>query len=104
MKWIFIFLSLYIPSLLQASIVYESGSLSGFMLGSSSGSSYDNWISHVTEGIASEDYNDYGPEWLDVQTNGFGNQFRATCSFHHQILLLDQPYPQHISLTHLDQV
>ena len=72
-KWIFIFLSLYIPSLLQASIVYESGSLSGFILGSSPGSSYDNWISHVTEGIASEDYNDYGPEWLDVQTNGFGN-------------------------------
>ena len=72
-KWIFIFVGLYIPSLLQASIVYESGSLSGFILGSSSESSYDNWISHVTEGIASEDYNDYGPEWLDVQTNGFGN-------------------------------
>ena len=58
---------------LQAEIVYESGDIIEFFGGNAPGSTYDNWVSHVTEGIAREGYNDYGPEWLDVQTSGFGN-------------------------------
>ncbi len=57
---------------IQAEIFYESGDLANFLGGNSPSSAYDNWVSHVTEGIASEGYNDYGPNWLDVQTNGFG--------------------------------
>jgi len=44
-----------------------------FIGGQSPSTAYDNWISHVTEGIADSGYNDYGPDWLDVQSNGFGN-------------------------------
>ena len=58
---------------LQADIVYESGDLIEFFGGTAPESAYNNWVSHVTEGIANDGYNDYGPEWLDVQTNGFGH-------------------------------
>lgn len=71
MKWIFI--SALSISLSLANIIHETGELSEFIGGHSPGSSYDNWVSHVTEGIASEGFNDYGPDWLDVQTTGFGN-------------------------------
>ena len=70
MKWNFIYI-LFI-SLPLANIIHESGELSEFLGGHSPGSSYDNWVSHVTEGIASDGFNDYGPDWLDVQTTGFG--------------------------------
>ena len=59
--------------LVRTEIVYESGSMVEFFGGSAPESNYDNWVSHVTEGIARTGYNDFGPEWLDVQTNGFGN-------------------------------
>ena len=67
---------LFALNILFSEIVYESGSLSDFFSSESPNSSYDNWISHVTEGIAIEDYNDYGPDWLDIQTNGFGSYRR----------------------------
>ena len=54
-------------------IIHEQGSLTEFIVGNSSETSYENWLSHVTEGISSPGFNDYGPEWLDIQTNGFGN-------------------------------
>jgi len=57
----------------RAEIVYESGSLAQFIGGSSPGTAYDNYVSHVSEGIADQGYNDYGPDWVDVQTNGFGD-------------------------------
>ncbi|MBT4155200.1 MAG: PKD domain-containing protein [Candidatus Marinimicrobia bacterium] len=60
----------------HAEIIHESGELIEFFGGNAPGSDYDNWVSHVTEGIASSGYNDYGPGWLDVQTNGFGNYNR----------------------------
>jgi hypothetical protein len=44
-----------------------------FLGGAAPRSNYDNWVSHVTEGVARAGYNDYGPDWLDVQTSGFGN-------------------------------
>ena len=64
---------LLVFSILNGDIIYENGAISGFVLGESPNSSYDNWISHVTEGIAEDGYNNYGPDWLDVQTNGFGS-------------------------------
>ena len=71
MKWVFI--SAVSINISFANIIHETGELSEFLGGNSPGSSYDNWVSHVTEGIASEGFNDYGPDWLDVQTTGFGN-------------------------------
>ncbi|MBT3228690.1 MAG: PKD domain-containing protein [Candidatus Marinimicrobia bacterium] len=44
-----------------------------FIGGVSSSTAYDNYVSHVSEGIADEGYNDYGPDWVDVQSDGFGN-------------------------------
>jgi len=72
MKNLFILFNLSL-SILIGEIIHESGQLKEFIGGQSPNSSYDNWISHVSEGIADPGYNDYGPDWLDVQTNGFGN-------------------------------
>jgi len=66
-------LSLLFLFSLRAEIVHESGDLREFFGGNAPGSTYENWVSHVTEGIASDGYNDYGPNWIDIQTNGFGN-------------------------------
>ncbi len=55
----------------QAEIIYESGSLREFIGGTSETTAYDNYVSHVSEGIVTPGYNDYGPDWIDVQTNGF---------------------------------
>ena len=60
-------------NLVFSEIIYEQGSLTEFIAGNSPETSYENWLSHVTEGVASPGFNDYGPEWLDIQTNGFGN-------------------------------
>ena len=76
MKWTTTLLLLCTLSISNAEIVRERGTLSGFVSGVSPNSSYDNWLSHVTEGIADEGFNDYGPDWLDVQTNGFGTYKR----------------------------
>ena len=76
MKWTLLLFGLCISSMPYAGIVHEAGSLSGFVLGESPNSSYENWLSHVTEGIVDEGFNDYGPDWLDVQTNGFGTYHR----------------------------
>lgn len=56
---------------LTAEIITEQGSLKGFLLGEAPGCSYDNYVSHVVEGIADEGFNDYNP--LDPQSDGFGN-------------------------------
>lgn len=57
----------------NAEIVEEVGSLEGFVLGECPNCAYDNFVSHISEGIAREGYNHYGPEFLDPQTTGFGN-------------------------------
>jgi hypothetical protein len=44
-----------------------------FIGGTSATTAYDNYVSHISEGIADPGYNDYGPDWVDVQTNGFGD-------------------------------
>ncbi len=53
------------------SITQETASFENFLYGNAPSCTYDNWISHISEGIAQEDYNLYSP-W-DRQTNGFGD-------------------------------
>ena len=60
-------------SYLFSQIIYEEGSLRGFISGECSNCLYDNYISHISEGIASEGYNIYAPDSIDVQTSGFGD-------------------------------
>ena len=57
----------------DAAIMYEHGTLREFLGGSCQDCAYDNWISHVSEGIAAPGLNDYGPLELDPQSNGFGH-------------------------------
>jgi hypothetical protein len=61
-----------IPHFAVGEILHETGTLRGFLGGSCPDCEYDNWISHISEGIASPGYNNYGPNELDPQTNGFG--------------------------------
>ncbi|MCF7809743.1 T9SS type A sorting domain-containing protein [bacterium] len=56
----------------NAEILEESGSLLEFFAGHEENCAYDNWVSHISEGIARAGYNDYAPPELDRQTNGFG--------------------------------
>lgn len=53
------------------SLIVETASFTDFLYGNAEECEYDNWISHITEGIAEEDYNLYSP-W-DVQSEGFGS-------------------------------
>ncbi|MCF7858430.1 MAG: T9SS type A sorting domain-containing protein [Candidatus Cloacimonetes bacterium] len=52
------------------SVVEETASLQNFVYGETAACEYDNWQSHIAEGIADPGYNLYA-SW-DVQTNGFG--------------------------------
>ncbi len=52
-------------------LVIETGSLREFLYGQEPTLEYDNYVSHVSEGIASPNYNYYAP--FDPQTNGFGD-------------------------------
>ncbi|MCB2199705.1 T9SS type A sorting domain-containing protein [bacterium] len=65
-------LALMIPLVTFADVLVESGSLRGFIAGDEPAAEYDNWLSHVSEGIDNPGYNDYGPDWLDPQNSGFG--------------------------------
>jgi len=66
-------LSFMLAMPLHAAVIQEAGSLRGFIAGDCPTAAYDNWLSHVSEGIAVLNYNDYGPDWLDRQNNGFGS-------------------------------
>lgn len=65
-----------------SSIIYETGSFFQFLMGTEPACSYDNWVSHVSEGLALPGYNAY-PPW-DRQTIGFG-EFLLPESNHLQI-------------------
>lgn len=77
MKKTILTLGMAILTVWAASIVVETGSLRNFLLGSEPACAYDNWISHIAEGIATPNYNIYAP--YDRQTNGFGD-FRLPTS------------------------
>lgn len=49
----------------------ETAALEDFVYGEADSLEYDNWLSHVVEGVADEGYNFYAP--YDRQTAGFGN-------------------------------
>lgn len=74
---VIVLLSLMMLSALSG-IIVETGSMRAFLYGTEPGAQYDNWISHVAEGIAIPDYNLYAP--YDRQTNGFGNFRIASAS------------------------
>lgn len=58
--------------LLQLSAhLIETGSLEGFLFGVEENCQYDNWVSHIAEGVAIPNYNNYAP--YDRQLNGFGD-------------------------------
>lgn len=59
-------------------IIVETGSLNNFLTGHEPACAYDNWISHLAEGIAIPNYNLYAP--YDRQTNGFGDFSLPTAS------------------------
>jgi len=61
----------YQPS--QAASLNEEATFPDFYMGIDPDCAYENWVSHISEGIADPGYNDYGPDLLDRQTNGFGN-------------------------------
>ncbi len=72
LRWWTILVIIFEVTISGAAIVEESGSLEGFVLGDCPGCAYDNFVSHISEAIANEGVNDYGPWFLDPQTNGFG--------------------------------
>ncbi|MFO7660118.1 MAG: hypothetical protein R6V77_04325, partial [Candidatus Cloacimonadaceae bacterium] len=53
-----------------SAIVTETASLHDFLFKSEPAAHYDNWLSHLAEGIANPGYNVYAP--YDLQSNGFG--------------------------------
>lgn len=61
-----------------SAIVTETASFKAFLYGSAPQCQYDNWISHISEGIATANYNLYAP--YDRQTNGFGTYKIATAN------------------------
>ena len=68
-KIVFLFLSLLIW-VNAVSLIIETASFTDFLYGSTEDCEYDNWISHIVEGIAEEGYNLYSP-W-EVQSDSFG--------------------------------
>ncbi|MCF7912057.1 MAG: hypothetical protein K9M99_05990 [Candidatus Cloacimonetes bacterium] len=69
MKIILVFLVLSLFCYSQA-VTVETDSLRNFLYGAAPGCSYDNWVSHIAEGIARVNFNVYAP-W-EEQTEGFG--------------------------------
>ncbi|MDZ4121798.1 MAG: hypothetical protein U1C33_05220, partial [Candidatus Cloacimonadaceae bacterium] len=68
-KILFVLLVIFIAQLSHALV--ETASLKNFLMWQEPNSTYDNWISHIAEGIATQNYNLYAP--YDRQTNGFGD-------------------------------
>jgi len=66
------FLCLYILfTTLLIAVTEETESLKNFLYGEAPGCEYDNWMSHIAEGLASPGYNTYA-SW-DRQLDGFGD-------------------------------
>lgn len=69
-KIYFVFLLIIALTTSLSCMIYESGSFKEFLMGNEPDCEYDNWLSHISEGIALPGLNAY-PLW-DRQTNGFG--------------------------------
>jgi hypothetical protein len=70
MKKLFVLFSL-LTSVLCFAVIEETAAFKDFLYGNTDDCEYDNWVSHIAEGIADEGYNYYAP--YDVQKNGFGD-------------------------------
>jgi len=70
-KIIIILCFLFLLKLQIFPIIEETASFSDFLYRQTESCEYDNWISHIAEGIAREGANVYAP--YDVQTTGFGD-------------------------------
>ncbi len=71
MKHIWILFTLLLVTAACFPYIEEYESLAKFVYSSADGCAYDNWQSHIVEGIASPGYNIYAP--YDRQLNGFGS-------------------------------
>ncbi len=71
MKRILLILGMLCILLNLPAYLTETASLEGFLIGTEINCDYFNWVSHIAEGIAVENYNIYAP--FDRQTNGFGD-------------------------------
>lgn len=77
MKYILLSVILVLVSVSSLfSIVYETDSFSQFIYGTAENCEYDDWVSHVSKGVAVANYNLYAPFYR--QTNGFGDFRIAT--------------------------
>lgn len=70
MKRIFFLMISLLVWVNAVSLIVETASFTDFLYGNAESCEYDNWISHVVEGIADEGYNLYSP-W-EVQSDSFG--------------------------------
>ncbi|MBL0061689.1 MAG: hypothetical protein IPP40_09475 [bacterium] len=68
-KWVVV---LFCLPLAAFGMLEERGSLYDFLFDDCPDCAYDNWLSHVSERVVRDEYNDYGPPNLDPVTNGFG--------------------------------
>lgn len=72
MRFLFSLL-LVLSFLFLCSVVVETASLREFIYGSTNNISYDNWLSHTSEGLLEDSPNTYAP--FDRQLNGFGDYY-----------------------------
>ena len=75
-KLVIIFMITFVFISYSQALIQESASLIDFIYGNTDQCEYDNWTSHISEGIVSANYNLYAP--YDRQTNGFGDFVNAT--------------------------
>ena len=69
MKKLFV-LFLLLHTIFCVAVLEETASFKDFLYLNTDDCDYDNWVSHISEGIADAGYNYYAP--YDVQTDGFG--------------------------------
>ncbi len=70
MKTIGIVLVILVVAGIMQGVTVETENLRSFLYGEAPDCTYDNWLSHIAEGIARPTYNLYSP-W-ELQTDGFG--------------------------------
>lgn len=71
MKKFYFLIAILIFSFTLNAITVENGKLTDFIYGSDENLAYDDFVSHISEGIAQANYNYYAE--FDPQTNGFGD-------------------------------
>jgi hypothetical protein len=70
---VFVVLCTVLAGVARGQLPEENGSFRAFMGGNEPACAYDNFVGHISEGIARPGYNVYAPSALDPQTTGFGS-------------------------------